>query len=265
MAIESLFEPTLQLDATLRRGDRGAFVTRVQEWLCFHQFNVGIDGVFGAATEQGLADFQAASGVAVTGQADPATFALLTRPMAEALRPVVAAAGATLGQTIAACALQHLLPHPVEIGGQNRGPWVRLYLRGLERPKDPKLPQGFDAWCAGFATSIIDQAATAMLTPAPLGYHTNVNLLAKAAQSEKRFLRGDKVEPEQIPSGSLMLIRKGGRRDEWHHTGVVVQALAEVVRTIEGNSANSADENPSGHEVCRQLRPYGNLDFIVIE
>jgi hypothetical protein len=104
-----------------------------------------------------------------------------------------------------------------------------------------------------------------MKTPAPLGYHTNVNLLAKAAQGEKRFRRGEDVKPEQVPPGSLMLIRKGGRRDRWHHTGVVVQALPKVVRTIEGNSANGTDENPSGHEVCRQLRPYGNLDFILIE
>jgi hypothetical protein len=166
---------------------------------------------------------------------------------------------------IAACALQHLGQHAREVGGQNRGPWVRLYLRGLERPKDPKLPQGFDAWCAGFATSIIDQAATAMHAPAPLGYHTNCNLLAKAAQKEKRFRRGGDVKPHDIPPGSLMLIRKRGQRDKWHHTGVVVNALPQVVRTIEGNSANSAEENPSGHEVCRQLRPYGNLDFIVIE
>jgi hypothetical protein len=263
MAIQTLFEPTLQIDKTLRSGDRGDDVTRVQEWLCFHQFNVGIDGAYGDATEQGVADFQAASGVAVSGQADPATFALLTRPMGEALGPVAVAA--TLGRTIAACAVQHLLQHPVEIGGQNRGPWVRLYLRGLERPKDPKLPQGFDAWCAGFATSIIDQAATSMKQAPPLGYHTNCNLLAKAAQAEKRFRRAEDVKPEQIPPGSLMLIRKSGQRDRWHHTGVVVQALAKVVRTIEGNSANNADENPSGHEVCRQLRPYGNLDFILIE
>src|SRR5437763_8069941 len=112
MATQTLFEPTLQSEKTIRRGDRDDFVTRVQEWLCFHQFNVGIDGDFGAATEQGIADFQAASGVAVTGEADPATFALLTMPMATALRPVAPAA--TLGQTIADCALQHLLQHPVE-------------------------------------------------------------------------------------------------------------------------------------------------------
>jgi hypothetical protein len=260
-----MFEPTLQIDNTLHRGDRGDDVTRVQEWLCFHQFNVGIDGTYGPATEQGVADFQAARRVAVTGEADPATFALLVQPMADAVRPVVVSDGASIGQTIALCALQHLLQHPLEIGGQNRGPWVRLYLRGLERPKDPKLPQGFDAWCAGFATSIVDQAASSMKCPAPIGYHTNCNLLAQEAKDEKRFRRGEDVKPEQIPPGSLMLIRKRGRRDKWHHTGVVTQALPHVLRTIEGNSANSVDENPSGHEVCRQLRPYGNLDFILIE
>src|SRR5437763_13642331 len=135
-----MHEPTLQIETTLRRGDRGDVVTRVQEWLCFHQFNVGIDGDFGAATEQGVVDFQTANGVAATGEVDANIFAMLTRSMAAALRPVPAAA--TLGKTIVACAQQHLLQHPVEIGGQNRGPWVRLYLRGEERPKDPKLPQG---------------------------------------------------------------------------------------------------------------------------
>jgi Putative peptidoglycan binding domain len=258
-----MHEPTLHIDNTLRRGDGGEFVTRVQEWLCFHQFNVGIDGDFGLATEQGVIDFQTANGVPATGEVDPSTFAMLTRSMAAALRPLAAAA--TLGQTIVACALQHLLVHPVEIGGQNRGPWVRLYLRGEERPKDPKLPQGADAWCAGFATTIIDQAASSMATPPPLGYHTNCNLLANAAKKEKRFRRGEEIKPAEIPPGSLMLIRKRGQRDRWHHTGVVAQALPHVVRTIEGNSANSTDENPSGHEVCRQLRPYGSLDFIVVE
>jgi len=260
-----MFEPTLRIDKTLRHGDHGDDVTRVQEWLCFNQFNVGIDGSFGPATEQGVKDFQAANVLAVSGEVEPALFALLTRSMGEALRPLAVPAGATLGTIITACALQHLLLHPIEIGGQNRGPWVRLYLRGQERPKDPKLPQGADAWCAGFATSVIAQAASSMNVPPPLGYHTNCNLLAKAAQQAKRFRRAEETKPEQIPPGSLMLIRKRGQRDRWHHTGVVVQALPHVVRTIEGNSANNADENPSGHEVCRQLRPYGNLDFIVIE
>jgi hypothetical protein len=260
-----MFEPTLKIEKTLRHGDRGDDVTRVQEWLCFNQFNVGIDGGFGPATEQGVKDFQAANVLAVTGEVEPALFALLTRSMAEALRPLAVPEGATLGSIITACALQHLLQHPIEIGGQNRGPWVRLYLRGEERPKDPKLPQGADAWCAGFATSIIGQAASSMKTPPPLGYHTNCNLLAKAAQQEKRFRRAEETKPNEIPPGSLMLIRTHGKRDRWHHTGVVVQALPHVVRTIEGNSANSADENPSGHEVCRQLRPYGNLDFIIID
>ena len=62
-----------------------------------------------------------------------------------------------------------------------------------------------------------------------------------------------------------MLIRKSRAKDRWHHTGVVMQALDKVVRTIEGNSAYSTDDDPSGHEICRQMRSYGNLDFIVLD
>jgi hypothetical protein len=261
----SKYHPILEIAKPVGRGTRGESVRFIQEWLVLHHVNIDIDGDYGPATEQAVKDFQGGSGVlGVTGTTDPETYAMLVRPMVEALRPITPPDGATLGQMIAACALQHLDKHAREVGGQNRGPWVRLYLQGRERPIDKDLPKGYDAWCAGFAATMVAHASKSMSAKTtPLGYHTNCNKLAAAAQDEKRFLRGDKAKPEQIPTGSLMLIRNGNRRG-WHHTGVVTQALPDYVLTIEGNSSTRASESPTG-EVCRQRRYYGRLDFIVFD
>jgi len=268
-------ETMLHIEQNVRRGRRGEVVRLIQEWLCLNDFGVMIDGRYGWATVQAVMDFQGSTGVLpVTGEVDPQTYAMLIRPMTEALRtiepPPGAASGgtgATIGQMVAAYALQHLRHHAREVGGQNRGPWVRLYLHGDQRPRQAGLPQGMGAWCAGFVSTMLAQATATLGTEPPLGYHTNVNHLAEEAIRRKRFINGDKAQGNlsRVPTGSLVLLRHGGKRDRWHHTGVVTQALPKFVRTIEGNSAYSTDDDPSGHEVCRQMRSYGSLDFVVLD
>ena len=136
-------KPLLHVTDTYRRGRRGDVVTLIQEWLCLNLCDVMIDGQFGYATEQAVRDFQGGTGVLpVTGEVDPQTYAMLIRPMTEALRPIHPPDDATMGQMVAAYALQHLRQRAREAGGQNRGPWVRLYLHGNQRPRDPKLPAG---------------------------------------------------------------------------------------------------------------------------
>jgi hypothetical protein len=260
-------DPILHIDRTLRRGGRGDNVRLVQEWLCLHEFGVMIDGQFGYATEQAVKDFQGSTGVLpVTGEVDPQTFAQLTRPMGEAMRRIDPPSGATFGQMTAAFALQHLRNHAREVGGQNRGPWVRLYLHGDQRPRDPQLPAGADAWCAGFVSTMLAQAANALETAPPLEYHTNCTRLGEEARKQGRLIPGERAirDLSKVPTGSLLLLRHKGSKSRWHHTGVVTQALPKFARTIEGNSAYSTDDNPSGHAVVRQMRSYGNLDFVVL-
>lgn len=261
-------ESLLHLDQTVRRGRRGDAVRLIQEWLCLNDFGVMIDGRFGWATEQAVKDFQGSTGVLpVTGEVDPQTYAMLIRPLTEALRLIEPPAGATVGQLVAAYALQHLRQHAREVGGQNRGPWVRFYLHGEQRPRQAGLPQGASAWCAGFVSTMLAQATATLGGDPPLDYHTNCNHLAEDAIRRKRFVSGERAAADlrRVPTGSLLLLRRNGKRDEWHHTGVVTQALPKFVRTIEGNSAYATDDEPSGHAVVRQMRSYGNLDFIVVD
>src|SRR5207253_1940102 len=130
----------LDLDATVRRGDGGEPVRRVQEWLSLHGFHVKIDGEFGPATQAAVRQFQSNQGLSPSGEVDAGTFEQLIAPMKVALAPIEPA-GRSLGELTIAYAQQHLTQHPREIGGQNRGPWVRFYMNGHDGEEW--------AWCAG--------------------------------------------------------------------------------------------------------------------
>jgi hypothetical protein len=258
----------LHVEQTLRRGRRSETVQLIQEWLCLNECDVMIDGKYGSATEQAVRDFQGASGVLpMTGEVDAQTFAMLTRPMAEALRAIEPPEDATLGQMVAAYALQHLRNRAREVGGRNRGPWVRLYLHGDQRPRDPQLSSGAETWSASFVSTVLSQAAGAMGIAPPLEYHANCTRMAEAARRQQRFVSGEQARrnPRIVPTGSIFLLRHEGHRDAWHHAGIVTQALDRFVRTIEGNTAYNLTEPPSGNEVTRQMRSYGSLDFIVVD
>ncbi len=60
-----------------RGGSRGGAVKTLQRRLLRHGHAVTVDGVFGAGTEAAVKAFQAAGGLPVTGQTDPATWAAL--------------------------------------------------------------------------------------------------------------------------------------------------------------------------------------------
>lgn len=258
----------LHVDQTFRRGRRSDTVRLIQEWLCLNDCDVMIDDKYGRATEQAVRDFQGATGVLpTTGEVDPQTFAMLIRPMAEALRVIEPPEGATLGQMVAAYALQHLRNRAREIGGRNRGPWVRLYVHGDQRPRDPEMPQGAESWSASFVSTVLAQAVDSVGAMPPLEYHSSCARMAEDAKRGQRFVNGERAvrNPRLVPTGSILLLRQDGRRDAWHHAGIVTQALDGFVRTIEGNTAYNITEPPSGHEVTRQMRSYGNLDFIVLD
>jgi peptidoglycan hydrolase-like protein with peptidoglycan-binding domain len=74
-----------QLQKPLKRGDKQGQVKLIQEWLSLHGHHVAIDGDFGPATEAAVKEFQAKSGVGMTGVVDAGTFGRLVAPMTAAL------------------------------------------------------------------------------------------------------------------------------------------------------------------------------------
>ncbi|MFP2906797.1 peptidoglycan-binding protein [Pyxidicoccus sp. 3LFB2] len=243
----------LELDKVYRRGEQGPGVRRIQEWLSLGGFAVAVDGDFGAATEAALKRFQAKVGLSVSGVVDAATFDRLVAPMRTAMASIPAQ-GRSLGSLVVAYATQHLRQQPREMGGENRGPWVRLYLDGNEGTQW--------AWCTGFATFCVQQAARTLGVPMPVARTYSCDTLASFARERGRFLSTLTSPPERtlIHPGSLFLRRRTAT--DWEHAGIVTEVDEETFQTIEGNTNDEG--RGEGYEVCARTRGFKNMDFVLL-
>lgn len=245
MPAEAIFQ------ADVGRGAPRARARLVQEWLTLHGVKVGVDGDFGPASEAAVRLFQQRAGLPSTGIVDRATFERLVAPMAAALQPIAAPPGATLGAMTVAYARQHLAQRPREVGGENMGPWVRLYMDGHQGAAWP--------WCAGFATLVLRQAAHTLGVPMPVVRTYSCDVLAGSATANQCFVGGG-PGPRDVTPGSLFLVRR--TRNDWEHVGIVTAVEGEVLHTIEGNTNDSGDRE--GYEVCERMRGFDRKDFVLI-
>lgn len=241
----------LELDKVYERKSKGNKVKLIQEWLCLNDIQVAVDGDFGPATEAAVGQFQEREGLTANGVVGQETFATLIQPMTTAMEDIPPD-DESLGEMIVSYARQHLQQHPREIGGQNRGPWVRLYMNGRDGPKR--------LWCAGFACYILKQACKTLGVSLPLATSFSCDKLAANAKQQEIFVEGKNVDdPSQITMGSFFLNRKTST--DWVHTGIVISAESNVFQTIEGNTND--DGSSEGYEVCQRIRGYKKKDFIV--
>lgn len=232
--------------------DQAARTRAVQEWLALNGHGLVIDGIFGPATRQAVKDFQTAQHLKATGEADEETLNRLVEPMRKALQPI-SAGGATLGEMVVAYAKQHLAVHPREVGGQNMGPWVRLYMYGNQGREWP--------WCAGFVSFMIRQACQSLNIELPFMTSPSCALMAEAAMHRGMYLPETEVGKHKCGefTGAVFFVRQPGK---WVHTGIVAEAAPDHFVTIEGNTNDEG--SPEGYEVCQRIRGYENKDFILL-
>jgi peptidoglycan hydrolase-like protein with peptidoglycan-binding domain len=247
----------LRLDRPVSRGDRGRSVQRIQEWLTLNGVAIVVDRRFGPATEYAVRRFQGYRRLPRTGVVDETTFLELAKPLRRALAPPPVAPS-HVSAAVAAAARQHRRERPREVGGANRGPWVRLYMNG--RDGDDRL------WCAGFVSFLVRQAAWHADLPEPIRGSASCDSLSQDARSDHRFIPGAEVETgatslESIPRGSFFVQRRSPA--DWNHVGVVISAMGNVMETIEGNTNDGGSRE--GTEVCRRIRGLENKDFITLQ
>ena len=236
---------------------KGARAKLVQEWLCLAGHSIAVDGDFGPATEQAVRDFRAAKGlnarsVAAAGQVDARTFQALVQPMTDVLQPI-ANPPVGLGAAVMAYAERHLAQHPVEVGGQNCGPWVRLYMSGNEGKDWP--------WCAGFVTFLLRQACDTLGRGMPIKGSFSCDTLAAQAKDKDRFVAESKRAAAGLAPGAIFLSRRTAT--DWTHTGLVSSFAAQTFKTVEGNTNDEGSRE--GFEVCARTRGYAKRDFIRID
>lgn len=239
-------------DSRIARGARGNTARRVQEWLVLQNCGVQIDGQFGPVTQRAVREFQSRNGIRDSGEVNRETFEALVGPLRSALRNPLNMS-MPFGEAVSAFAHQHLAQHPREAGGDNRGPWVRLYMDGHHGKQY--------LWCGGFVRFCIRQAAEALACTKPITGSTSCDNLAGQGRAAGLFLAERNVRPELIKPGSVFLNRKSA--NDWTHTGLVIEARREDFITIEGNTNDDGSRN--GYEVCSRRRSYRKRDFIVFD
>ena len=245
----------LAFDGTIRKGDVSSRVRRVQEWLKINGFGTGIDSDFGDGTRESVIRFQKSKALPETGEVDQQTWDLLTDPLMKALAPIGFAAGTSLSGAILQVAQQHLKQHPIEVGGDNRGPWVRVYLDGNEGT-------GW-RWCAGFVTFVMKQACQELGQSMPIEGSFSCDSLAYQAKHADLFVPGAQLESGSVAwsafgPAQIFLIRK--TPTDWTHTGFSFDGANTVFSTIEGNT--NEDGSANGFEVARRIRSVPKKDFI---
>jgi peptidoglycan hydrolase-like protein with peptidoglycan-binding domain len=233
------------------KGKRGKSARRIQEWLCLNGHDVVPDGDFGDVTEVALKEFQGANGLHASGVVDGDTFRALVAPMLRALSPEVPA-NLSFGATVVEIGKRHLKEHPREAGGDNLGPWVRLYMDGNEGPAW--------FWCAGFVTFLMKQAAEILGKAAPIDGSFSCDTLAAQGKEHGIYLSEAQAKPQKITSGAIFLVRR--TPGDWTHCGIVDRADAATYSTLEGNTNDDGSRN--GYEVCTRKRGYGSKDFVLL-
>lgn len=192
-----MIHPSNVLPLGLKRGDKGAGVRLLQEYLCLAGQAVALDGDYGPAT---AAAVQKAGGAARV----EATFG----------KGIAQAAAAT--GSILEVARVYLLLGACEVGKNNHGPWVRQVCDGVEG----------EAWCGH-----------AVRTWARQAQHTWAERISASCDTTAQHATADGRLVSKARAGDIFLryTQLVDRRD-YSHMGVVESAGRDYVRVISGNS-----------------------------
>jgi peptidoglycan hydrolase-like protein with peptidoglycan-binding domain len=241
----------LSIAETIVRGSKQKkVINTIQEWLCLNGQSTKIDGDYGPATEVAVSNFQKNTGLIQTGNVDPLTFEKLVSPMKSLSQTTLSGNGGLL-PAVVELSLKYLESHPMEVGGQNMGPWVRYFMDGYQGNAWP--------WCAGFNTFIVKQAAKLCALPTALPRTYSCDILGMWAKNNGKFISGTSGNLSAVKPGHLFLVRKS--QNDWQHTGIVIEMTPEYCVTIEGNTNDEGSRE--GYEVCKRSRGFKTLDFVV--
>jgi hypothetical protein len=220
----------------LQKNDQGKAVKELQSLLNQRGFALKVDGDFGTKTFNAVRAFQVQNldqhgqPLVVDGRVGALTWWSLThaKPLLDipaaidfTKMPATAAGGSASGRAALRAALKELTLGAGEVGGNNRGPWVKKYHNGLASPGD--------AWCAAFVSWCYTHA------PGGIPYHYSVG----ARDVLRQFKQNAWATPpesgyEPVPGDIVVWWRV--RADGWQgHIGLVQQLKDGMLYTIEGN------------------------------
>ncbi len=254
--LSSFIRKEAELPKTIKKGSRGQRVKRVQEWLNLHELGLVIDGDFGPVTHKRIQQFQKRHRLGSNGIVNRSTWDKLVAPLIRVLTPIRSGNHA-FSEMVLRYAKLHLAQDPKEVGGKNSGPWVRLYMDGNDGARF--------AWCAGFVTFVLRQAAEALQISTPIKGSWSCDSLAHQGMNSEIFIKEIDLKRERntfkdLSKPSIFLVR--ATNTDWTHTGFATAFDDVSFDTIEGNTNDEGHRE--GFEVCSRKRGYKDKDFIIL-
>lgn len=239
------------MSETIARGSKQRkLIYLIQEWLCLSGQSIKTDGDFGPATEIAVKKFQKNAGLISNGIVDPLTFEKLVGPQKGMMEVSLVSTGNLLFAVVE-FSLKYLAVHPIEIGGQNLGPWVRYFMDGHQGNSWP--------WCAGFDTFVVRQAAKLIGVQSSVPRTYSCDVLGMWAKHNGKLVKGSSGNLSVVKPGHLFLVRRSV--NDWQHTGIVIEMTPEYCVTIKGNTNDEGSRE--GYEVCQRIRSFRTLDFVI--
>lgn len=223
----------------LKKGDSGSDVRSLQQQLAARGYPCEASGVFDAATVAAVKAFQSQNldqhgqPLVVDGEAGPLTQWSLAHPKPFIETPsavdytsMPASGGSSIGRAALAAAIGEIKQDAREIGGNNRGPFVRKYFAPVDGGTG-------DPWCAAFVSWCFYEASGERLDAMPFPY--TVGARGVLAEFKKRgWAQAPNSGYVPVP-GDIVVWWRVSLTGWQGHIGLVHSVRNGMLYTIEGN------------------------------
>lgn len=227
----------------LKKGSQGPEVKELQNILRELDYDIPVTGVFDTATSNAVSNFQSShldkhnNPLEVDGKVGDLTWWALQNPRSKVtsgvidyrIMPDVSQGGSLTGRSALQFAISELKAGAGEVGGNNRGPWVKKYL------SPTGLSEG-NAWCAAFVSWCFLQASDGDRNKMSYNYTAGARNLYN--QLKSKGLSFDSNNSNQIPQpGDIATWWRVSMTSGLGHIGIVHHYEDGFLYTIEGNKA----------------------------
>lgn len=227
----------------LKKGSQGASVTELQNVLRELDYNIPVTGVFDTATFNAIKDFQARHldkhnhPLVVDGAVGDLTMWALKNPRSRvttgaidfSIMPDAGLGGNAIGRSALQFAINELTAGAGEIGGNNKGPWVKKYL------EPAGLPEG-NSWCAAFISWCFLQASGGNKKSMPFKYNAGARNIYN--QFRQKGWNYDPADANKQPQpGDIVAWWRVSLPSGFGHIGIVHHFEDGFIYTLEGNKA----------------------------
>lgn len=228
--------------ASIKKGHSGALVSELQAILNELDYAVPVTGMFDAKTEQAVKDFQGShldkhqQPLTVDGVVGQLTWWALEHPRPNVVSgaiayhelPAVEPGESPLGRAALRFAIGELKAGAGEVGGNNKGPWVRKYM------EPAGLPDGYP-WCAAFLSWCFLQAVGGNRRDMPFNYSAGARNIFNQLKGKGWGFTGE--SGKQPKPGDIVCWWRTSLASGNGHIGIVHHCKDGFLYTIEGNKA----------------------------